>query len=112
MLGPDSGQRSQSTRSLDVTDNTDDNHRWGLDNGNGLDNLSLVHLGSGSVKVSDDVGHTGLVTHTGGEVDGLLGVILVVSGVRVHGPLAFQPSSELPNMIHLLCPVPSSSSCP
>ena len=76
MFGPDSGQRSQSTGSLDVTDNTDDNHRWGLDNGNGLDDFSLVHLGSGSVKVSDDVGHTGLVTHTGGEVDGLLGVIL------------------------------------
>jgi len=76
VLGPDGGQRSQSSGSLDVTDNTDDDHRWGLDNGNGLDDFSLVHLGSGSVKVSDDVSHTGLVTHTGGEVDGLLGVIL------------------------------------
>lgn len=81
MLGPDGGQRSQSSGSLDVTDNTDDNHRWGLDNGNGLDDFSLVHLGSGSVKVSDDVSHTGLVTHTGGEMDGLLGVILDVSDV-------------------------------
>lgn len=112
MLGPDSGQRSQSTGSLDVTDNTDDNHRWGLDNGNGLDNFSLVHLGSGSVKVSDDVGHTGLVTHTGGEVDGLLGVILVVSEVHVHVSGAFQPSSELPSLTYLLRPVPFSSSCP
>ena len=84
MLGPDGGQRSQSSGSLDVTDNTDDDHRWGLDNGNGLDDFSLVHLGSGSVKVSDDVSHTGLVTHAGGEMDGLLGVILDVSVVRAR----------------------------
>jgi len=81
VLGPDGGQRSQSSGSLDVTDNTDDNHRWGLDNGNGLDDFSLVHLGSRSVKVSDDVSHTGLVTHAGGEMDRLLGVILDVSDV-------------------------------
>jgi hypothetical protein len=84
VLSPDGGQRSQSSGSLDVTDNTDDDHRWGLDNGNGLDDFSLVHLGSGSVKVSDDVSHTGLVTHTGGEMDGLLGVILDVSVVRAR----------------------------
>jgi hypothetical protein len=77
VLGPDGGQRSETTGSLDVTDNTDDDHRRGLDDGNGLDDFSLVHLGSGSVEVSDDVGHTGLVTHAGSEVDGLLGVILV-----------------------------------
>lgn len=76
VLGPDGGQRSKTSGSLDVTDNTDDNHRGGLDDGDGLDDLSLVHLGSRSVKVSDDVGHAGLVTHAGGEVDGLLGVIL------------------------------------
>jgi hypothetical protein len=31
---------------------------------------------SGSLEVTDDVGHTSLVTKEGGEVDGLLGVIL------------------------------------
>jgi hypothetical protein len=35
-----------------------------------------VHLGTGTVQVTDDVGHTGLVTHEGGQVDGLGGIIL------------------------------------
>lgn len=48
---------------------------WGLDNGNSLDNLLAVHLGSGTLEVSHDRGHAGLVAHRGSEVDGLLGVI-------------------------------------
>lgn len=76
VLSPNSGQRSQASRSLDVTDSTDNDHRGGLNDGNGLNNLPLVHLGSGSVEVTDNVSHTGLVTHDGGEVDGLLGVVL------------------------------------
>jgi hypothetical protein len=32
--------------------------------------------GTGSIEITDDVGHTSLVSHHGGEVDGLLGVIL------------------------------------
>ena len=35
-----------------------------------------MHLGTGTVKVTDDGGHTGLVTHGGSQVDGLAGVIL------------------------------------
>jgi hypothetical protein len=35
-----------------------------------------VQLGTGAVKVAHDGGHAGLVAHHGGEVDGLLGVIL------------------------------------
>jgi len=35
-----------------------------------------VHLRAGTVEVTDDGGHTGLVAQGGGEVDGLLGVIL------------------------------------
>lgn len=103
MLGPDGGQRSQSTGSLDVTDNTDDNHRWGLDNGNGLDDFSLVHLGSRSVKVSDDVSHTGLVTHAGSKVDGLLGVILRESALF----FVFLLSSSSPSIADFLHPTPS-----
>lgn len=48
----------------------------GLNDGGSLDNLLLVELGTGTVKVADDGGHTGLVTHVGGQVNGLLGVIL------------------------------------
>jgi hypothetical protein len=35
-----------------------------------------VHLGTGTVEVTDDGGHTSLVAHGGSQVDGLLGVIL------------------------------------
>ena len=51
-------------------------YRRGLNNSAGLDNLLLVQLRAGSVKIADDGGHTGLVAHGSGEVDGLLGVIL------------------------------------
>lgn len=76
VLGPDGGQRAETTRSLDVTDNTNDDHGGSLDDGNGLDNLLLVHLGAGTVQVTDNVGHTGLVTHEGSQVDGLGSIIL------------------------------------
>jgi hypothetical protein len=51
-------------------------YRWGLDDGDGLDDLLLVQLGTGTVQIADDGGHAGLVAHGRGEVDGLLGVIL------------------------------------
>jgi hypothetical protein len=51
-------------------------YRWGINNGDGLDNLLLVRLRAGSVEVTDDSRHAGLVAHSGGKVDGLLGVIL------------------------------------
>lgn len=53
-----------------------DAYRRSLDDGGGLDNLLLVELGTRTVEVTDDGGHAGLVAHGGGEVDGLLGVIL------------------------------------
>jgi hypothetical protein len=39
-----------------------------------------VQLGTRSVKVADDGGHSGLVTHGSRQVDGLLGVILREAG--------------------------------
>jgi hypothetical protein len=44
VLGPDGGQRSETSGSLDVTDNTNDNNGGSLDDSDGLDDLSLVHL--------------------------------------------------------------------
>lgn len=76
MLGPNSGEGSKTSRGLDVTDNTDDDHWWGLDNGGGLDDLSLVHLGTGEGVLSDNVGHTGLETEETGQVNRLGRVIL------------------------------------
>lgn len=51
-------------------------YRRSLNDGDGLNDLLLVHLGTGSVEVTDNSGHTGLVAHGGSKVDGLLGIIL------------------------------------
>ena len=76
MLSPDSGEGTQAAGSLDVADNTDHNHGRGLDDGDSLNDLLLVHLGTRSVQIAHDVGHAGLVAEHGSEVHGLLGVIL------------------------------------
>lgn len=41
---PDGGEGAEATRSLDVSYNTNGNHGGSLDNGDGLDNFTLVHL--------------------------------------------------------------------
>lgn len=51
-------------------------YRRGFDDGDGLHDLLLVHLGAGTLEVADDGGHAGLVAHGGREVDRLLGVII------------------------------------
>jgi len=73
---PDGSQCAETTRSLDVSDDTDDNERWGFDNGDGLDDLPLMHFGARAIKITDDMGHTGLVAKSGGKMDGFLWVIL------------------------------------
>merc|ERR1719251_344495 len=76
VLCPDSLESPHASGGLNVSNNTDADHRRGLEDGDGLDNLLLVDLGSGSVHLSHDVSHAGLVTHEGGQVDRLGGVIL------------------------------------
>lgn len=68
MLSPHGGQSTWSTSGLDVSNDTDDNHWWGLNNGNGLGNLLLVGLGSWLVDITGDVSHSGLVSHKGSEM--------------------------------------------
>mmetsp|Transcript_11521 Transcript_11521/g.25350 ORF Transcript_11521/g.25350 Transcript_11521/m.25350 type:complete len:248 (+) Transcript_11521:619-1362(+) len=70
VLSEDGGQGTKSTRSLQVSNNTDDNHGRGLQDGNGINNLTFVHDGSGTVNTTDDVGHTGLVGTEGSKVWG------------------------------------------
>lgn len=55
-------------------------YRGSINDGNGLDDLLLVRLGTGTVDVADDSSHTGLVAHSGRQVDGLLGVIFGEAG--------------------------------
>lgn len=102
VLSPDGGERAETTGSLNVTDDTDSDKGRGLDDGDSLDNLLLVHLGTRSVKVTDNSGHTGLVTHGGRQVDGLLGVILgealdlsTVSGSALAGQVGKEFALQL-----------------
>ncbi|KAH3676711.1 hypothetical protein OGATHE_001200 [Ogataea polymorpha] len=67
VLSPDSSQRSQSSWGLDVTDYTNNDKFWSVNHGSSFDNLSLVHLRAWSVQVSNDGGHTSLVTKEGGQ---------------------------------------------
>lgn len=76
MLGEDSLVGAESLRSLDVSDDTDNGHRRSLNDGDGLDSLLLVETRTRTVDVTENVGHTGLVTHKGSQVASLLGVIL------------------------------------
>lgn len=81
VLGPHGGKASEALGGLDVANNTNNNEGWGVYNGGSLNNLPLVHLGTTTVKVTDNGGHTGLVTEEGGEVDWLA---LVVLGESLH----------------------------
>lgn len=63
-------------------------YRWGINDGNRLNNFLLVRLRAGSVEVTNDGGHTSLVAHGGGQVDGLLGVILGEAVESIDQPLS------------------------
>lgn len=76
MSSHDGGQGSVTSGGVDVSDETNDLHGGGLDDGDGLNDLLLVDLRVGSVSSSLDVSHTGLEPHEGGQVTGLGGIIL------------------------------------
>ena len=85
MGGPDRGKRAESTGSFDIANDTADDHRRSLvinlesldnskektylDDGDGLNDLFLVHLGARTIEVSHNMCHTGLVSGKGSEVD-------------------------------------------
>ena len=76
MLSPDGLQGPHPPRRVDVTDDTDAFQGRGLDDGDGLHNLFLVHFGSGTVSLANDMGHAGLESHKGRQVNLVGGVIL------------------------------------
>lgn len=76
VLSPDGGEGTETTGSLDVSDQTNNNHRGGLDDGDGFDDFLVVDLRSGLVGLTEDVGHTGLVAHEGSEVAWLGSIVL------------------------------------
>jgi len=77
VLGPDGGERAEATGGLDVANDTDDDDRGGLNDGDGVDNLLLVHLGTRAVDLADNVGHASLEAEEGSEVAGLGLVVLL-----------------------------------
>lgn len=68
LLGPNGSEGTEASWGLDVTDHTGNLHWWGLNDGNGLIDFLLVEVGVWSVDVSQDVGHSGLESHEGGEM--------------------------------------------
>lgn len=75
MFSPNGGKGAQTSWSFDVTNETNNNHGWSLDDGDSLDNLFFVELGAWAVKVTHNVTHTSLETDKGGHVDWLCWVI-------------------------------------
>lgn len=51
-------------------------YRGGFDDGDSFDDFTFVHFGARSVEVADNGGHAGFVSEGGGEVDGVLRVVL------------------------------------
>jgi len=76
VLGEHGGEGAEATRSLDVTDKSDAHHRRGLQDGNALNDLLLVELGTRLVNLAHDVGHTGLVPHESRQMARLRGIVL------------------------------------
>ncbi len=71
----DSGNGTETTGSLDVTSNTTDNHGGSFNHGDGFQNFLLVHLGTRTIKIADNVSHTSLEAHEGSQVDGLASIV-------------------------------------
>ena len=60
MLGPDGLERPEAARGLNVADHPDADHGRGLQDGDRLHHLLLVHLGPGPVHLTHNVRHTSL----------------------------------------------------
>lgn len=72
---PDGGKGAKTVRGGDVADNTNNHHRRGLEDSDGLDSLLLVELGTRALDFTNDVGHTSLVANEGGQVRRKAGIV-------------------------------------
>uniref|UniRef100_V9L109 Uncharacterized protein n=1 Tax=Callorhinchus milii TaxID=7868 RepID=V9L109_CALMI len=76
VLGEDGFEGAEAAGGLHVAHEPDDHHRGRLNNCHRLHHLLLVHLGPRSVDLTNNVGHSRLVSQERRQVDGLAGVIL------------------------------------
>ena len=68
VVSPDGAEGAETTGSLTVAGDTDDDDRGSFEDGDGFDDFLLVDAGTGAVNITDDVGHTSLEDGEGGEV--------------------------------------------
>ena len=71
----DSGNGTKTTGSLNITSNTTDNHGGSFNHSDSFQNFLLVHLGSRTIEIADNVCHTSLEAHEGSQVDGLASIV-------------------------------------
>jgi len=71
VLGPDGLEGPESTGGLDIPDYTDPDHRGCFQDGDWLDDLLFVELGTLSVDLPDNMGHTSLVSDETGQMASL-----------------------------------------
>jgi len=78
VFSPDGFEGSESSWGFDVSNNTNANHWWAIDDGTWLDDFFLVEFVALSGDFSDDVGHTGFVSDETGQVGGFRFVVFWV----------------------------------
>ena len=76
MLGKDRRQGAETTGGLNVSYNTDDNHRRSLNDRDSIDDFTLVHERSSTVDTTDNVGHARLVSAKGGQVGLFIQIVM------------------------------------
>jgi len=95
VFSPDGFEGSESSWGLDVSDNTNANHWWAIDDGTWLDDFFLVEFVALSGNFSNDVGHTGFVSDETGQVGGFRFVVFWVrleSAEMSSGSLSWEKS--------------------
>jgi hypothetical protein len=85
VLSEDGGQGAKSAGGLEITHDADDDHGRGLEDGNCIDDLALVHDGAGTVHAADDVGHPRLVGAESGKMGRRGGIRIAGEGADATG---------------------------
>jgi hypothetical protein len=78
VFSPDGFEGSESSWGFNVSDDTNANHWWAIDDGTWLDDFFLVEFVTLSGDFSNDVGHTGFVSDETGQVGGFRFVVFWV----------------------------------
>jgi len=76
MRSPNGGKGAEALGSLDVTNQTNNDHGGDFKDGDRLQNFTLVHLGTQLIQIANNVGHASLVTQEGSDVGGFAWIIL------------------------------------